>query len=72
MNKLASEARKATQSLAGKTVKAVRRHRATEILVLFTDGTRLLVDHTSDGLEMSVADEFDGGIETSPATTTRH
>ncbi len=71
MNKLATEAKKATQLLAGKTVKVVRRHRETEILIVFTDGTRLLVDHTSEGLEMSVADEFAGGIEV-PASPTRH
>lgn len=71
MNKLAADARKVTRVLAGKTVKAVRHHRATEILILFTDGTRLLVDHTTDGLEITMANEFDGGIE-APSTATRH
>lgn len=71
MNKLATDAKKVTRVLAGKTVKAVRRHRTTEILILFTDGTRLLVDHTVDGLELTMANESDGGIE-APSTATRH
>ena len=71
MNKLATDAKKVTRVLAGKTVKAVRRHRTTELLIVFTDGTRLLVDHTTDGLELTMANEVDGGIE-APSTATRH
>ncbi|NJO13155.1 MAG: hypothetical protein HC872_06470 [Gammaproteobacteria bacterium] len=37
MNKLATDAKKVTRVLAGKTVKAVRRHRTTELLIVFTD-----------------------------------
>jgi hypothetical protein len=71
MNKLATDTKKVTRVLAGKTVKAVRRHRATELLILFTDGTRLLVDQTTEGLELTMANEFDGDIE-APSSATRH
>jgi hypothetical protein len=71
MNKLATDAKKVTRVLAGKTVKAVRRHRTTELLILFTDGTRLLVDRTTEGLELTMANESDGEIEP-PPTATRH
>ncbi len=40
--------------LVGKTVSQVRQHRAAELLLEFTDGTRLFVDRTASGLEFSV------------------
>lgn len=56
---LSQEAARATQALAGKVVARVDRHRASEVLIEFTDGTRLFVDGTTQGLELSVT----GGSE---------
>ena len=44
MYDLSREAEKATALLAGLTVRVVRRHRPTELLIEFEDGTRLTVD----------------------------
>ncbi|WP_343715388.1 hypothetical protein [Inquilinus sp.] len=52
-NDLATEALRATELLAGKTVKLVRRHREGEILIEFTDQTRLFVD-SKTALEISL------------------
>jgi hypothetical protein len=41
---LSQEARRMTELLVGKTVKIVRRHRSSEVLVEFADGTRLFVN----------------------------
>jgi hypothetical protein len=54
MNRLTEEANSLTQLLVGKVVGIVRRHRSAEVLIEFTDGTRLFVDRTDDGLEFSV------------------
>lgn len=51
---LEAEASLATEMLQGKVVKIVKRHRQTEILVEFTDGTRLFVNRDSAGLELSI------------------
>jgi hypothetical protein len=40
--------------LKGKIVKVVRRHRVGEVLVEFTDGTRLFVDADGDEIELSI------------------
>lgn len=53
---LKEEAENATQLLAGKTVALVRRHRPAEVMIEFTDGTRLFVDRSEFGVELSVAD----------------
>ena len=57
---LNQEARRATELLAGKTVRHVRRHRAAEVVIEFTDGTRLFVDGIGAGLEVSVTNGPDG------------
>lgn len=44
MDELSREAEEATEMLAGLTVRVVRRHRASELLIEFHDGTRLFVD----------------------------
>lgn len=44
MDDLSREAEKATGMLVGLTVRVVRRHRPTELLIEFEDGTRLIVD----------------------------
>lgn len=51
---LPQEAAAATNALAGKVVARVERHRASKILVEFTDGTRLFIDGTVEGLELSI------------------
>ena len=51
---LAEESVRATEVLAGKVVLRVWRHRTAEVLVEFTDGTRLYVDRSEDGVELSV------------------
>lgn len=48
------EAARLNELLRGKTVKIVHRHKPGELDVQFEDGTRLYVDHHSDGLEFSV------------------
>lgn len=45
--------------LAGKVVRQVRRWRKGEVLVEFTDGSRLFVDVASDGLECSLSEPTD-------------
>jgi hypothetical protein len=51
---LEEESRLATEMLSGKAVARVIRHRATEVLIEFTDGTRLFVDQSSTGVELSI------------------
>lgn len=53
---LEDEARRATDLLAGKTVGRVWRHRPSEVAIKFTDGTRLFVDASRDGVELSITD----------------
>ncbi|AMX93577.1 hypothetical protein EOA22_20640 [Mesorhizobium sp. M7A.F.Ca.US.014.04.1.1] len=45
-----------TKLLSGKMVIHVWRFRAAEVLIEFTDGTRLFVDARSDAIECSVTD----------------
>jgi hypothetical protein len=52
---LTEEAAAATKALAGKVVARVERHRGSEVLLEFTDGTRLFVDVSAQGLELSVS-----------------
>jgi hypothetical protein len=52
---LPQEAARATEALVGKVVVRIERHRASEILIEFSDGTRLFVDGTADGLELSIS-----------------
>ncbi len=44
----------AEKFLKGKVVKSIFRHRANELCIEFTDGTRLFVDKNETGLELSV------------------
>ena len=58
---LEEEERRMTELLAGKTVSVVRRHRSKEIVIQFTDWTRLLVDTPDENMELSVTNGFDHG-----------
>lgn len=51
---LDAESEHATELLKGKIVARVVRHRAEEVCVEFADGTRLYVDRSDDGVELSV------------------
>ncbi|MGZ8270676.1 MAG: hypothetical protein ACXW1T_05755 [Methylophilus sp.] len=52
--KLEQESLHATELLKGKVIAAVMRHRENEVLIQFTDGTRLFLDHTPIGVELSI------------------
>jgi hypothetical protein len=54
------EAEHATESLAGKVIETVSRHRPEEVLIQFTDGTRLFVDINGTSLELSITDSRSG------------
>ena len=62
-SKLRLEAARATEMLRDKTVSVVWRHRVGEVAIEFTDRTRLFVDHTSDGVEVSITEGRDDGSE---------
>lgn len=51
---LAQEATRATEMLQGKVVVRIARHRETEVLVEFADGTRLFVDRSESAIELSI------------------
>ncbi|MDZ7626059.1 MAG: hypothetical protein U5J96_16625 [Ignavibacteriaceae bacterium] len=53
-SELKSEARRTTKMLKGKIVDKIWRHRPKEIGIQFTDGTRLFVDISEGGLELSI------------------
>ncbi len=53
---LSQEAQRMTELLVGKTAKIVRRHRRSEFLVEFTDGTRLFVEVINGELKFSITD----------------
>jgi hypothetical protein len=55
---LVSEESKATELLSGKVVSRIIRNRESEVLVEFTDGTRLFIDKSNSGLELSIT----GGV----------
>jgi len=46
---LAEEAERLTQLLQGKTIAIVKRHRSSEVLLEFADGTRLFVNSEPEG-----------------------
>ena len=54
---LENEAERASELLKGKVVANVWRHKANELMVQFTDGTRLFVDMRQSGLELSITGE---------------
>ena len=51
---LSDEATRATEMLRSKIVARIARHSEAEVLVEFTDGTRLFVDLSGSALELSV------------------
>lgn len=51
---LAEESSHATELLRGKVVSHVDRQRETEALVEFADGSRLFVDGSQEGIELSI------------------
>ena len=51
---LNSEAEKATKMLQGKTVSKILRYQKAEVLIEFSDGSRLYVDKSDTGLELSI------------------
>ncbi len=51
---LQKEAKQLTKMLKGKTVDVVWRHREEEVGIQFTDGTRLFIDQTPNGLGYSI------------------
>ena len=59
---LEQEAERATELLKGKIVAKVMRHRANEVCVEFTDGTRLFVDNQAEGVELSITGGNDESI----------
>lgn len=59
MDRLAREADQATEMLSGRTVRVVRRHRPSELLIEFDDGTRLFVN-AQGALELSITGGADG------------
>ncbi len=54
MQDLEDEAKRVTEHLGGKRVRTIWRHRAGELAVEFSDGTRLFVDAKGDVLELSI------------------
>ena len=54
VTQLEDEAERASEMLLGKVVARVIRNRPTEVLLEFTDGTRLFVDRAADALELSI------------------
>ena len=54
MTDLNAEAERATELLRGKVVARVERHREAEVMVEFTDGTRLYIDRSDSGVELSI------------------
>jgi hypothetical protein len=57
---LEEEAKHVAELLAGKVVETVARYRTEEILIQFTDGTRLFVDINGTCLELSITDSRSG------------
>ncbi|MDO0863478.1 hypothetical protein JH265_02565 [Xanthomonas campestris pv. campestris] len=46
--------KKQTAHLAGKIVQTVWRHRSSELVIQFTDGSRIFADVKEDALEHSI------------------
>jgi hypothetical protein len=60
--KLDDEGLQATRLLEGRVVKTIHRHTALEVMVEFTDGSRLFVDWREDrSLELSITGDFENG-----------
>ena len=57
VTQMEEESERASDMLRGKVVARVIRDRPTEVMVEFTDGTRLFVDRVADALELSVTGE---------------
>jgi hypothetical protein len=53
-NDLNEEAARATVMLQGKTVARVIRNRPCEFMIEFEDGTRVFVDRSETGIEVSI------------------
>lgn len=53
-SQLTKESELATKILVGKVVSHVVRHRESEVLIQFTDGTRLFVDSKNSLVELSI------------------
>ncbi len=56
---LPKETQRATRMLKGKTVNSVKNFRKKEVLIEFTDGTRLFVDWQESELEISIEGNFE-------------
>lgn len=55
---LDAESTRATEMLAGKIVARILRHRSAEVIVVFSDGTRLFIDRTDIGVELSITNQM--------------
>jgi hypothetical protein len=51
---LEQESVSATEILGGKVLARIVRHLETEVLIEFTDGTRLFIDRTDRGVGLSI------------------
>jgi hypothetical protein len=54
LDHLAHHSAETTTALAGKVVARIVRHRQSEVLIEFTDGSRLFADAPSAALELSI------------------
>lgn len=54
MQDLKEESIKATELLKGRKVQAVVRHNPSEVVIQFTDGSRLFIDVNNENLELSI------------------
>lgn len=63
---LKAEGKRASKMLKGKVVGRITRHRAEEVCVEFTDGSRLYVDRQPEGLELSITGTGDEETDDSP------
>ncbi len=51
---LKKESEIATKLQKGKIIKKIIRHKKKELIIEFTDGSRLFIDHKEKGLELSI------------------
>ena len=56
IKKLTDQSKIATKMLKGKIIKRIIRHTKKEVLIEFTDGTRLFVDQLEKELELSITE----------------
>ncbi|MDQ3041554.1 MAG: hypothetical protein M3R11_04135 [Acidobacteriota bacterium] len=61
---LSDETEEATNLLKGKTVSSVKRFREKEVLIEFSDESRLFIDWKENGLELSITENFEGENKT--------